>query len=181
MYILTILLLVLALNASAALRILYPFPYREQVVYAAAQNQVDPHLVMAIIYNESHFVESAASKAGALGLMQIMPETGQWIAAQLGYREGFSEEMLLRPDVNLQMGIWYMAYLNRAFEGNLSQVVAAYNAGEGTVRQWLSQGVWSGDMADIKQIPYLETRQYVGRVINNYELYRNLYKKGVIK
>jgi soluble lytic murein transglycosylase len=158
------------------MRFLYPFPYREQIMFASQQRQVDPLLVMAIIYSESHFEESAASKAGALGLMQIMPETGEWIAARLGYQEDFSRDMLLRADVNLQMGIWYLAYLDHNFGGSMAQVLAAYNAGEGTVRQWLAQGVWSGYASDIGQIPYRETRRYVDKVISHYELYRNLYQ-----
>jgi soluble lytic murein transglycosylase len=158
------------------MRFLYPFPYREQIIPAAREYQVDPLLVMAIIYSESHFEESAASKAGALGLMQIMPETGEWIAARLGQQEDFTREMLLRADVNLQMGIWYLAYLDHTFGGSMAQVLAAYNAGEGTVRRWLAQGVWSGRASDIGQIPYSETRRYVNKVIDHYELYRHLYQ-----
>jgi soluble lytic murein transglycosylase len=169
--------LVFALNSSVAMRFLYPFPYREEIMTASGQHQVDPHLVMAIIYSESHFEETAASKAGALGLMQIMPKTGEWIAARLGYQEVFTGDMLLRADVNLRMGIWYLAYLERIFGGSMAQVLAAYNAGEGTVRQWLARGVWSGYASDIGQIPYKETRRYVSKVMDHYELYRRLYQE----
>ena len=177
---LTFLLLIFALKSNTVMRLLYPFPYREQVLYTAAQNQVDPHLVMAVIYNESRFVETAVSRTGALGLMQIMPETGAWIAGKIGYPEVFRNDMLFEPDVNLTLGIWYMSYLSQVFDGNITSAVAAYNAGEGVVRQWLKQGVWSGSQTDLNQIPYRETRQYVENVIKHYELYQSLYQKAVL-
>ena len=155
----------------------YPYPYRELLQTNCALYGLDPYFVLAIIKVESRFYSQAHSRAGALGLMQIMPTTGNWIASQMGWPE-FSEAMLLEPDYNLPLGIWYLAYLKERFAGNQLKVIAAYNAGVNRVTNWLNKGIWSGQIRDLAQIPFPETRRYVERVLFNYQLYQYIYLRN---
>lgn len=168
--------LIFLLQNSWFIKLFYPFPHQELIEKYTREYQVDPYLTLAIIKTESRFSVSARSPAGASGLMQIMPETGYWIAGQMKM-ENFEAEMLYRPEFNIPMGIWYMAYLDKAFQGNLPQMLAAYNAGESKVRNWLADKTWSGRQQDVGQIPYAETRRYIERVLFNYQVYKKIYQK----
>ena len=95
-------------------RYLYPYPYQELVELYAKANGVDSALVASVIMNESRFQNDARSPRGAIGLMQIMPETAQWIAVQLG-DDNFSLEKLREPETNIRYGVWYLAELQREF------------------------------------------------------------------
>lgn len=154
-------------------RLVFPFSYRDQIETGAEYAGVDPKLVAALIYVESKFNPVARSKKGARGLMQIMPETGFWVGTQKGLP--LQEEDLDRPEINLQLGIWYLAYLFREFNGDRILVLAAYNAGGEKVKGWLSSGVWEGKVDDLHRIPYQETRRYVAKIMRTYYLYRYLY------
>lgn len=181
---LSVLALLLALAAAAGFHIynsdwfqkkyLYPFPYRDKVFANAAANEVEPFLVAAVIRTESKFVAAARSPKGAMGLMQMMPETGQWVAEQLG-EGGFAAEMLYDPDVSIRFGTWYLASLQKEFRDNEVLVLAAYNGGRGNVKQWMRQFGWEQNFRDIEQIPYRETREYVKKVLHAKERYRDLY------
>lgn len=140
----------------------------------AGRNNVDPYLVAAIIKTESNFASGAESRMGARGIMQIMPETGIWAAEQMKLK-GFHPDHLYETATNIKIGCWYLNNLNKEFKGNKILVVAAYNAGRGNVRQWLEKERWSGEQATLDQIPFPETREYVGRVLKNYRWYRHLY------
>lgn len=156
-----------------ALHRFYPYPYRDLITAASARHQVDPHLVLSLIRNESHFNPDARSVEGALGLMQIMPETGAWIAAQM--EREFQPEQLLDPATNIEMGVWYLANLNREFASDPVVVLAAYNGGRANVRDWLDSQTWTGERHTLDQIPFPETRTYVGRVLRDEQIYRRLY------
>lgn len=122
-------------------------PYGE-IIHAKAQKyDLDPALVAAVMEAESRFKHKARSGAGAMGLMQLMPRTGRWMGAR----------NLYDPEENVDAGAKYLKYLEKRFDGNLKNTIAAYNAGEGTVRRY--NGV----------PPYRETRTYVNRVMINYE------------
>ncbi len=157
--------------------IFYPEPHRDIVFTAAYDNHVDPYLVFAIIRVESKFQEAAESPVGAKGLMQIMPETAQWIAAQRGI-ENFDIAELNQPEVNIQFGCWYIANLGQEFNHDLPLVIAAYNAGRGKVGEWLQSGQWDGSLKGIDTIPFSETKGYVENVLQNYEAYRAIYTRG---
>ncbi len=163
-----------ALAIRTAVRTLYPAAYATAVLGASAQSGVDPRLVWAVMRTESHFRPTATSRSGALGLMQITPTTGEWIAAQRG-QPNFTPARLMDPTYNAQTGVWYLAYLIASFGGQLVPALAAYNAGMTPVRQWLTAGRWSGSLVDADRIPYLETRQFVQRVMRSYAIYRYLY------
>lgn len=173
-----LLLLGLLIVAAGALwwgaQRLYPNPYQELITASAARHQVDPYLVLALIRNESHFNPNAESVEGALGLMQIMPETGAWIAAQM--EREFESKSLLDPAVNIEMGCWYLANLNEEFASDPVVVMAAYNGGRSNVREWLDTQTWTGERHTLDQIPFPETRTYVGRVLRDEQIYRRLYQ-----
>lgn len=156
------------------LRLFYPLRYQEPVLRYAALHRLDPLLLMAVIKVESRFDPRARSHRGAIGLMQLMPETARWAAEQMRL-PSFSVEHLEDPEVNVRIGAWYLALLRNQFGGDLVLALAAYNGGEGNVRRWLQERRWSGELETLDDIPFPETREYVRRVLVNYEWYRRLY------
>ncbi|HHY47949.1 MAG TPA: lytic transglycosylase domain-containing protein [Firmicutes bacterium] len=156
-------------------RRLCPIRYQREISRYSFEHDVDPFLLLAMINVESKFSRFAESPKGARGLMQIMPETGAWVAEVIGLGE-FSPDMLYEPHVNIRIGSWYLASLQREFGGDLTLALAAYNAGRGTVHQWLSGGVWSGGEEHIDRIPFPETRKYVRRVLRSYRMYKWAYR-----
>ncbi|MEL7634785.1 MULTISPECIES: lytic transglycosylase domain-containing protein [Sporomusa] len=155
-------------------KILYPFLYQEAIYTYALEQDIDPFLVAGVIKTESKFITEACSPKGALGLMQIMPDTGRWIAEQLNH-EKFMIADLTDPDINIRFGTWYLASLKKEFHDNEVLYLAAYNGGRGNVKQWMQRYGWSEDFADIKQIPFKETREYVEKVMHNKKRYQELY------
>lgn len=150
----------------------YPTGYVEAIP-DRAQGRVDPCLVAAIIREESHYNPRAVSRAGALGLMQLMPATARVMAAQLGAGE-VSREALFDHQTNIRFGTWYLVSLLERFEGNIVYAVAAYNAGPRAVTRWNAE--FGGRAADefVELIPYRETRRYVKRVLYSYRAYRRI-------
>ena len=125
---------------SVQKKFLYPFPYRPTVEKYSARWQVDKFLSIAVMKVESNFSESANSQSGAVGLMQIMPETAAWIAYRLGETpEEISADIknLREPETNIRYGTWYLAELEQEFKGNDVLALAAYNAGRGNVYDWM--------------------------------------------
>ena len=159
-------------------KFLYPFPYRTTVENYSARWKVDKFLAIAVMKVESNFSEAAQSQSGAVGLMQIMPETAAWIAYQLGERpEEISDDIknLHEPDTNIRYGTWYLAELEQEFHGNDVLALAAYNAGRGNVYDWMEKNNWSENFSDVDKIPYAETRDYVKRVLHCRKKYSELY------
>ncbi len=155
-------------------KVVYPFPYQALIFQYSRENEVDPYLVAAVIRTESKFISSARSPKGALGLMQMMPETGQWVAGQLNLA-GYQPGLLTDPETSVRFGTWYLASLKKEFNGNEVLMLAAYNGGRGNVKQWMRQMSWGEGFRDISQIPFTETREYVTRVLHARERYRDLY------
>lgn len=159
-------------------KFLYPFPYRSTVESYSSRWKVDKFLTIAVMKVESNFSEAAHSQSGAVGLMQIMPETAAWIAYQLGEapEEAAQDIKNLRdPETNIRYGTWYLAELEYEFKGNDVLALAAYNAGRGTVHEWMEKNHWSDNFSDVDKIPYAETRDYVKRVLHCREKYAKLY------
>ena len=152
---------------------LYPFPYRAAVQGAAAAGGIDPRLVLALMRVESKFGAQAVSRDGAIGLMQVTPPTGAWIAAQRG--GAFSPGALRDPAYNIAAGTWYLAYLRGTFDGRITPAIAAYNAGARPVQAWIASGAWDATLSGASSIPYPETRLFVQRVLGTYAVYRLLY------
>ena len=155
---------------------LYPYPHRELVESYAAKYQVDSALAAAVIWTESKFKCEAHSHRGAVGLMQLMPDTALWIAEQVGDESyGESVDALHEPERNIGFGIWYLHSLEQEFHGNDCLALAAYNAGRGNVHEWMKRYDWGYDFADAAAIPYTETREYVQRVLETKQHYESLY------
>lgn len=171
---LIIMLIALILNIQDIGRYFYPLPHRELIEKYAAKHDIDPLLLTAIIKSESDFDPRARSKKGARGLMQIMPETGTWIAGQIGMKS-FHPEKLYDVETNIRLGAWYFASLLREFDGELLPALAAYNGGRGNVRKWLTEKKRDEKELTASQIPFPETRKYVQNVLRAYKIYRYLY------
>lgn len=129
----------------------------------------------AIIRAESNYETGKESKKGALGLMQLMPDTAHWVVEQAGFEAVNDDILRHRADVSIEVGTWYLNSLHRQFGQNPVAAVAAYNAGPGNVRKWLDSGRWDGRMESVKEIPFGETRHYVQRVFYYYNKYKDLY------
>ena len=156
-------------------RRLYPLRFEEQIVACADEFQVDPYLVAAIIKCESGFDEDARSGKGAMGLMQLMPTTADWIAEKLSMPAP-DEAQLLTADTNIRLGCWYIKYLLTLYEGDIALAAASYNAGRSRVLSWLEDPAYSDDGKTLKAIPFKETEEYVKRLKNAYEQYQILYQ-----
>ena len=159
-------------------KFLYPFPYRTTVENYSARWKVDKFLTISVMKVESNFSESAHSQSGAVGLMQIMPETAAWIAYQLGESsDEIADDIknLRDPETNIRYGTWYLAELEDEFNGNDVLALAAYNAGRGNVHEWIKENHWNENFSDIDKIPYAETRDYVKRVLHCRKKYSKLY------
>ena len=154
---------------------LYPFPYSEIVYRCALEKDIDPFLIAGVIRTESKFNTQARSPKGALGLMQMMPETAKWVADQMDFPTNFDINHLENPEVNIRMGTWYLSSLKKEFKGNEVLLLAAYNGGRGNVKQWMGQYDWNMSFSDVERIPFLETRAYVNRVLASQKRYQELY------
>lgn len=155
----------------------YPQGYWQTILSAASKYSQDPYLVAAIIHQESRFNPDAISPAGARGVMQVMPSTGEWVAKSISL-SGFDKNRLFEPDISIELGTWYLSYLMKRFKGDVMLVAAAYNAGPEAVASWLgksSNGLGRDEF--VESIPFAETRSYVKKVIRNYAEYRRIYGK----
>lgn len=154
----------------------YPRTYSELVNKEAEQAGVDPNLVYAVIRQESGFDANAVSHAGAIGLMQIMPDTFSWLQTKMDaqdHRE-YTEQDLYDPETNIRFGCKLLSILTGRYE-NLKTALAAYNAGMGNVDQWLKNSAYSKDGKALSEIPIGETRTYAEKVLQNYAKYQTLY------
>lgn len=153
--------------------ILFPLGYLDLVKEQAAATALDPYLLFAIIREESAFDKEAVSRAGARGLMQLLPTTAKEVALELKLHE-VSWDGLEIPSINLTLGTRYLARLLQEF-GDLVHTLAAYNAGPQAVRQWLLRFGPLPAEEFVEEIPFQETRNYVKRVLGSYDRYRALY------
>lgn len=159
------------------LRLVFPISYREEVQVAADHYELDPWLVYAMLRVESHFNPQATSAKGAVGLMQLMPDTAKWIAEQRGL-ERFKVADLYLPGTNVEFGCWYLRSLLNRFNGDETVALAAYNGGLARVQEWLEKKKWTGERETLNQIPFPETRRYVRQVLSVREWYAWLYGNG---
>ncbi|HBI04789.1 MAG TPA: lytic transglycosylase [Paenibacillaceae bacterium] len=167
------------LDSSLVLKIIFPVSYKQEIKNSAAHHNVDPYLIMAIIKIESKYNPRRVSKKGAVGLMQVMPNTAKWIIEEANFSK-MAKEYLDEPDLNIELGSWYVNFLYKEFDNNLYATIAAYNAGPGNVRKWLNDGVWDGQKETIEKIPFGETRHYVQRVLYYQDKYRKIYEDEFI-
>lgn len=155
-------------------KFVYPLQYDYLVRQYSYDDQIDPALVASVILVESKFNQTAASHRGAQGLMQIMPETGKWIAEKMDMPD-YTPEKLNDVRTNIKMGTWYLAYLMKEYDGNKVLALAAYNAGRGHVDMWIKDYGWKKDFSKVEEIPFSETREYVKIILLNEKQYKQLY------
>ncbi len=156
-----------ALGAPETVRkAIYPLRYEETIRQASRENGLEPAFVAGVIHTESRFRPDAESSQGAYGLMQMIPDTAEFVQQRSGIGGDFRE-----PRTNIRLGTWYLAYLDERYGGNERLMLAAYNSGEGTVDGWISD-----EGFDISEdIPFQETRQYVERSLEARQRYEDLY------
>ncbi len=152
----------------------YPYGYRDYVDYYSAQNSIDPLFTLAVIREESRFQPEVGSFAGALGLMQIIPSTGQGIANQIGIPD-FDSSMLLDPETSIKMGTFYLRQQLNSFSENKFYTCGAYNGGPGAMSKWIASRGNKDIDEFIENIPYDETRKYIKKVMGSYYFYQMLY------
>jgi len=152
----------------------YPLEHADLISRSAEQNQLDPALVAAVIYEESGFRDGSKSNAGAVGLMQLMPSTANWIALKTGGVD-FTVADLQDPAVNIAYGCWYLRYLIDRYE-NSEVALAAYNGGTENVDRWLADArSEQREFSSVVDIPWQETRDYVARVDRTRDIYARAY------
>jgi len=154
--------------------LLFPQPYWKELETNAGSNGLDPYLVASLIRQESEFNAGAVSHANAYGLMQLLPSVGKSVAKKHGMK-GFSTKQLLDPSVNLELGTINLKQVLDRFGGQAEYALAAYNAGDTPVRQWLASNDYKDVPEFVESIPYTETRDYVQAILRNREMYRALY------
>jgi len=168
-------ILILFFN-SAWLSFFYPIPYKEEIRHHARSNGLDPLMVAAIIKVETNYKPGSESKKGALGIMQIMPDTAKWVIEKAKLEDVPLDRVKDETETNIRIGTWYLKSLSNQFDGNMIAVIAAYNAGPTNVKNWLRSGRWDGRLESAKDIPFGETRHYVQRVSHYYKQYSSIYE-----
>ena len=160
------------------MKIMYSKKYENLVVIYSEKYQVDSDLIFALIKAESNFNSSAVSGKGAKGLMQLMEETAKDVSKKTDLKIEPDEigEKLLQADVNIELGTKYISILLEKYN-NTAIALTAYNAGIGTVDNWIEKGVIKKDGEDIQNIPYKETNNYVRKILRDYKIYKKLYGK----
>jgi soluble lytic murein transglycosylase len=153
---------------------MFPQPYWSDLVMDSGRNGLDPYLVASLIRQESEFNAGAVSPAHAIGLMQLLASVGKENAKKEGLK-GFNANQLLNPSINLELGTRNLKQVLDRFGGQPEYALAAYNAGDMPVRQWMAVGDYKDIPEFVESIPYTETREYVQAIMRNRELYRTLY------
>jgi soluble lytic murein transglycosylase len=148
--------------------------YEQFVQRYAAEYEVDEFLIYAIIKTESGFDPDAVSELGARGLMQIMPDTFEWIKWRWFNDEDLSFDDMYNPQVNIRFGVRLISY-HLQYYNNVDNSLAAYHAGDGAVDAWLKDSRYSHDGKTLHTIPFDDTQHYVNKVNKAYEIYLNLY------
>lgn len=152
----------------------YPIAYGEIIEKEAENFDLDPMLVCAIIQAESGFDAQVESPVGACGLMQLMPETFEWMQTKLDDDHLYADEDIFLPEVNIRYGCALLRLLTDLY-GSEESAICAYNAGMGNVARWLEDPAYSADGIHLDVIPYPETEAYLQRVLRNFEQYTELY------
>jgi len=152
-----------------------PLKHEDIIRQQAAEKNLDPALIAAVIYQESKFRDRTSS-AGAKGLMQILPGTAEFIARKSGGTR-FELQDLGTPQINIAYGSWYLRYLIGRYNGNKVLAIAAYNAGEDNVDRWVSAAGGPHSFDATRDIPFPETRAYVHGVLSKRGAYKKHYAK----
>lgn len=151
----------------------YPVKYEDLIRKYAADNGLEPAYVASVIMAESSYRPDAVSNVNAQGLMQILPDTGVWLAGK--FDEEYVEGCLFDPETNLRYGCWYLGWLMNRYGGSMECASSAYHQGQGTVDKWLENPEYSADGKTLSVIPSDATKTYVNRILKYYEKYEEIY------
>ncbi|WP_250278238.1 lytic transglycosylase domain-containing protein [[Clostridium] colinum] len=174
---LIIFFIILIFLANGIINYILPIKYERIIEKYAKKYNIEKSLVFAVINAESRFNKNAVSNKGAIGLMQIMPETGEWLAKKIDIKE-FSENMLYDPETNIKLGTYYLSYLLEKFEDE-TLALCAYNAGSTNVYRWLNNEKYTKD-GNIHTIPFKETNNYVKKIDIMKKGYNILFKINIL-
>lgn len=155
---------------------LYPFPYREAILEWSKQRELDPLLTVGLIRQESRFMPKIRSVADAVGLMQVIYETGEWIAEK---NDEPPPQDLTNPEDNIRLGTLYLDYVHDEYNNNTLFALASYNAGPGNVDDWRQRFGFDDPDRFVQQIPFPETNGYISSVMGNYWNYLRLYNPDI--
>ena len=150
-----------------------PREYEEYITVYADKYGIPEALVYAIVRTESKFDSGAVSSAGAVGLMQMLPDTFKWLTDEILF-DHFDSGMLYDPETNIRYGTYYLSRLYDRY-GRWDLALAAYNGGVGNVDKWLADDSYADGEGGLKRIPFRETRQYVKKVMDAWDMYERLY------
>lgn len=153
----------------------YPIKYFNYIEENSKKYNVEEDLILAIIKSESNFRQDVESKVGAIGLMQIMPKTFNWLKTH--NISALDIDHLKNPKTNINYGTYFISLLKKRYN-SIKEALCAYNAGIGTVDKWLKDKRYSFDGKTLKKIPYPDTAIYVKNVLENKKIYKNLYFKN---
>lgn len=159
---------------SAAYKLAYPLYYTDEINSASKKYNLDPYMVMSLIREESYFNENARSSTNAVGLMQLMPSTANFIMSKYSVNIPLEKD-ITDVETNIKLGCIYLKYLEERFNNNDLFVIAAYNGGEGSVNRWLKMKNSDADEF-VENIPYDETHNYIKKIFKTYHLYKKIYK-----
>ncbi len=154
---------------------LFPFPYQQTILNNSRQEQINPLLIVSVMRKESSFAPKINSWAGAVGLMQIVPNTAQWVAQQID----LPDYSLTKPEDNITIGTWYLAHNHQRYDNNSLLAISSYNAGTGNVSRWVKKYSLKDPDLFVEQIPFPETKDYIEGVFSNYWNYLRLYNPEV--
>lgn len=151
----------------------YQKPYEDQVRKSAVEFGVDQNLIWAVMRGESYFDPNGISGAGAMGLMQIMPDTGKYIASRL--KVPYAQKDLLNPGINIRFGTYYLKSLIDMYSGDVDKALASYNGGSGNVNRWSKSGIGTTKEDFPTAVSFLETREYITKIQDSYYVYKRFY------
>ena len=154
---------------------LHPRDYSEIISAASEEFDIPEYIIYATIKVESDFDPNAVSSAGAIGLMQMIPSTFEWLTGPQHLDENLSTKSLDDPKVNIRYGTYYLSYLYKKFDYNWDNTFAAYNGGETNVASWLKDPQYSDLKGNLTNIPFKETENYVKKINKEIDAYRELY------
>lgn len=164
------------------LKLLYPIYFPNPIAQQSGRNNLDPYLVQSLMREESYFNELAVSGSNARGLMQLMPATAQEVAntTKLGSLRLMD---LFSPDINIQLGTYYLGYLHRIFGGDSMRAVGSYNGGPNAMKRWVAGSTLFADDPDlfVENIPYEQTRDYIKKVYASFWNYSRLYNPESVR
>lgn len=163
------------LFAAALFHYTFPVKHLDIIKEKAEKYNLEMPFVLAVINAESHFDENSVSSKGAGGLMQIVEPTADWIAEKAGI-DDYSYEKINDPEMNVELGCWFLKWLIEKYNGNKQLVTAAYNAGHGRVSSWLYDSRYSENGENLDSIPFSETDNYVKKIEKYEKVYSVLIK-----